>query len=274
MSKPILMVSFSGGRTSAFMARWLQLTLSHIFNLVFVFMNTSAEDDLTLDFVNECDKRWGLGVVWLESVFSSEKGVGTKYRTTNYENAKRDGSIFLEMCRKYGVPNASFAHCNRELKLRPFDKYRADNYPGSVRAIGIRVDEFDRMVVDADKNGIIYPLIKWHPTTKDDVLKWWQRQEFNLMIPEHRGNCLTCWKKSDRKLYTLYGQMPWAFELFDRIENDPQVIAAKQPKNSGFFYRGYRTTADIIAAANKDFDEFKDPYFSHVEDQANGCSEH
>lgn len=57
--KPTLMVSFSGGRTSAYMARDLQLNYSDKYNLVFVFMNTGQEHEETLKFVNECDVRWG-----------------------------------------------------------------------------------------------------------------------------------------------------------------------------------------------------------------------
>lgn len=268
------MVSFSGGRTSAYMARLLQLSVGDYFNIVNVFMNTSVEDDKTLDFVNECDKRWGLNLVWLESVFNDEKGIGTTYSVVSYEIAKRDGSIFHAMCKKYGIPNRGFPHCNRELKLQPFNKYREDFHPGSARAIGIRIDEFERMVVDAAANGIIYPLIKWNPTCKSEVLEWFSHQPFNLMIPEHHGNCLTCWKKSDRKLFTLYHERPEVFDVFLNIENDNDVIAAKQEKNSGIFFSDYRKASDIVLAAKEEFEEFKDPYFKHIEDKANGCSDH
>lgn len=272
--KPTLMVSFSGGRTSAYMARHLQLNYSDKYNLVFVFMNTGQEHEETLRFVNECDTRWNLGVVWLEAVFTAEKGKGTSYRVVTFETAHRGPDLFMSMCRKYGVPNAGFKHCNRELKLQPFEKYRADFHPGSARAIGIRVDEIDRMAANADKAQIVYPLVSWFPATKPQILRWWDEQDFNLMIPEHHGNCVTCWKKSDRKLFTNWRTNPEWFECFDSIETDELVKEANAEKNSGVFFRNHRSTADIIATASESYDSFSDPYFKHIEDKANGCSDH
>ena len=274
MSKPVLMVSFSGGRTSAYMAMWLLLNMSDKYRLVFVFMNTGQEHPKTLEFVNECDKRWGLNLVWLEADVRPEKDVGTDYRIVDFQTAHQGPDLFMAMCRKYSIPNAGFPHCNRELKLAPFKKYRKKFYPESEVAIGIRVDEIDRMIVQAEKERIVYPLIKWHPTTKDQILRWWDEQDFNLQIPEHHGNCLTCWKKSDRKLFTNYREHPDWFDCFLSIENDQQVKAAKQEKNSAIFFRDHRTTADIIEEANRSYLEFKDPYFKHIEDKANGCSDH
>ena len=61
-----LVVSFSGGRTSAFMARALQLRYEGKRELIFIFANTGKERIETLDFINECETRWNLNCVWLE----------------------------------------------------------------------------------------------------------------------------------------------------------------------------------------------------------------
>ena len=63
--KETLFVSFSGGRTSAYMCWWLLKNKSDEYDFIFVFANTGQEHEKTLEFVNECDKRFGLNLVWL-----------------------------------------------------------------------------------------------------------------------------------------------------------------------------------------------------------------
>ena len=201
--KETLIASFSGGETSAYMARWLQLNKSDEFNLVFVFMNTGAEHSKTLDFVNKCDKEWGLNMVWIEAVVHHGKRKSCTHKVVSYETASETYGPFYETVKKYGIPNRSYPHCNRAMKLEPFESWMKENHPGAYRAIGIRVDEIDRMSVKADKMKIKYPLIGMNPTTKEEVKIWWSKQPFNLGLPEHLGNCVTCWKKSDRKLKTI-----------------------------------------------------------------------
>jgi len=247
-NKPVLMVSFSGGRTSAYMSKRLKDEYSDSYDLVFVFMNTGLEAEETLAFVDACDKFFGLNVVWLEAVIHEQVGVGTTHKVVNFETACRDKSLFVDMCRAYGIPNVGFKHCTRELKTNVFDSYRKERYPGADRAIGIRIDEIDRMNSNADALGIKYPLVSWFPSTKQEILDWWAGQEFNLMIPEHYGNCKTCFKKSDRKLYTLVSERPEWFEDFAFIESDTKSIIATdaRPKNSGKFFRKKRTTTDLF----------------------------
>ena len=60
-------------------------------------------------------------------------------------------------------------------------------------AIGIRADESHRKSKVAEENNFIYPLIDWD-IDKEDVLSWWEDQDFDLEIPEHMGNCVWCWK--------------------------------------------------------------------------------
>src|SRR5690606_32173340 len=70
-----LLITFSGGRTSAFMARLLlELPKYKNSQKLIVFANTGRENEATLKFVNECDKRWNLNVVWLEADVNEEKG--------------------------------------------------------------------------------------------------------------------------------------------------------------------------------------------------------
>ena len=62
-----ILVSFSGGRTSAYMGKYLKQKYEGTdVELCFVFANTGKEREETLDFINECDKRWGFEVNWVE----------------------------------------------------------------------------------------------------------------------------------------------------------------------------------------------------------------
>lgn len=89
-----LVVSFSGGRTSAFMCKWLIDNMSHEYELHFVFSNTGLEHEKTLEFVDRCDKEWNLNLVWIESVTHLKKGVGQTFIIVNYESASRNGEPF------------------------------------------------------------------------------------------------------------------------------------------------------------------------------------
>lgn len=194
MGRGTLLVSFSGGRTSAYMAHWLLMNKSNEYNLQFVFMNTGVEHLKTLEFIDQCDKAWGLNLTWLEAVVHLGERKASTHRVVSYGTASRNGEPFEAMCEKYGIPNRSYNHCTRELKLGPFNSWMKENHQGALRAVGIRADEFDRMSVNAQRDKIIYPLISMRPTTKAEVLSWWKKQSFDLEIPEHHGNCVTCWK--------------------------------------------------------------------------------
>ena len=53
-------INFSGGRTSAYMTKRL---IDEGGEYLVTFQNTGKEMPQTLDFINECDKRWGLNIV-------------------------------------------------------------------------------------------------------------------------------------------------------------------------------------------------------------------
>lgn len=62
------LISFSGGRTSAYMLWRIIQAHGGVWpeNVVVVFMNTGDEREETLAFVRECAERWGVKVIWLE----------------------------------------------------------------------------------------------------------------------------------------------------------------------------------------------------------------
>ncbi len=86
-----LLVSFSGGQTSAYMTKWCLDNLSDKYEIVVVFANTGKEREETLQFVNECDKRFGFNTVWVEAVVNSTMGVGTSFKVVTYgQQAEQD----------------------------------------------------------------------------------------------------------------------------------------------------------------------------------------
>jgi hypothetical protein len=269
-------ISFSGGRTSAYMGKRLLDQRQPGDELLFIFANTGQEHENTLRFVDACDKAWGLGVVWVEAAVQAELGASTKARVVSFETASRGGEPFEAVIAKYGIPNKAYPTCNRELKLRPIYDYIHHQHGwdrGSYQtAIGIRADEADRMVATAKADGIIYPLIK-AGVRKEQVLAWWARQSFDLDVPEHLGNCTWCWKKSQRKHLTLATDHPEVFDFPARMEAlYPFSGAGVGPRR--FFRQGW-TTLDIMARAKQPFDSFvdrrrnKDP----ILDDAGACSE-
>lgn len=282
MDKRTLSVSFSGGRTSAYMSKWLIDNKSAEYNLDFVFANTGLEHENTLKFINECDMKFGLNLTWIEAVVHHNERKGSTHKVVSYESASRNGEPFEHVCRKYGLSNPVFQPCNREMKLNPLKSYRKENKINGLVAIGIRIDEIDRVNSNYEKLGLCYPLAFWHPTTKEEIRHWWSGQNFDLEVPEHLGNCVTCWKKSDRKLLTIAKNEPQKFDFMRRMEEEYEFCGAPTFDDDGNqiprrWFRGYKTCDDIIATSKKPFNEFID-HMPELQqkldiDQSNGCSE-
>jgi hypothetical protein len=206
---PIL-ISFSGGRTSGFMAQFLMNHPSFKDReKVVVFANTGKEFQQTLDFVNECDKRWGLNTVWLEARVNPEKGVGTTFNIVSHETAARNGEPFEAVISKYGIPNKQYPHCTRDLKQMPIKKYMQYlGYKEWITAVGIRADEPHRINRGSDTNFInpFFPLADVIKVDEQFIRDWWSRQEFDLELKDYQSNCDLCWKKSKRKRLTLLSE--------------------------------------------------------------------
>ena len=63
------MVSFSGGRSSGYLNnRLLKEEKKHWKDIFVIFANTGQEHEKTLEFINNCDERFGFNTVWIEAV--------------------------------------------------------------------------------------------------------------------------------------------------------------------------------------------------------------
>lgn len=270
-----LLISFSGGRTSAYMAHRILQEIPKNIDCRIVFANTGQEDERTLTFVQKCEAFFNRKIFWVESDVKHGERKGTGHRLVNFLSASRDGQPFEEVIKKYGIPNQSMPHCTRELKLAPIRSLckawgweRGSYYS----AIGIRADEIDRMSSYASKENLIYPLVYWK-IKKDDVVSFWKLAPFDLIVPEHRGNCLWCWKKSFRKLATVYRENPEIFDFPKKMEEEygsHGALAAKTGKKQTFF-RGNRSAQEVIDMASDLSLSFVDKNFTNEQDSE--CAE-
>lgn len=249
IKKENILVNFSGGRTSAYMSYWLKENMSHLYNLVFVYANTGLEHEKTLEFVDKVDKYFGLNLTWIESVVDPRPNKGTTYIVVDFKTACRDNRLFKEMSMVYGLPNQSFSHCTRELKINPLRKFAIDKFGKNNfrQALGIRADEPRRFKIDFAN--YIQPLASIIQVTKQDILDFWKKQPFDLEIEEHYGNCVGCYKKSDKKLKMIADENPHYFDYFINLEKECSHIKTKNEvaRNSEDrkIYRHHRTALEV-----------------------------
>lgn len=272
-----LVISFSGGRTSAYMTVKLLEKYKGKRDIHVVFANTGKEREETLLFVHQCDVSFGFNTVWIERD-DTEK----LYKIIDYKTASRNGEPFELIIHKYGIPNTSFPQCTRELKQRVVNKWMKDFVGNDYEmALGIRADEPKRL---KQKDKIIYPLAKEMPTTKLMVNQWWANQPFDLQLKGYEGNCDLCWKKSKRKLMTILLEQPELAEWWNEMELKYGNYIPETQQDSRItpitFFRHHESMQDLIEDSKFPFklasDDFtkQDLMFSQPElDFTNGCEE-
>lgn len=232
------------------MTKWILDNLSDIYEIIVVFSNTSEEDEKTLQFIHDCDTHFGFNTVWLEAVVHHDEVKSCSHKIVTFETASRNGEPFEEMIEKYGIPNMSFPHCTRELKLNPMKSYmRSIGWDEYTTAIGIRQDEARRISKTAEAAKIIYPLIDLFPMDKQDVNAWWEEQAFNLQLQEHQGNCKWCWKKSLNKHMRLIKESPEIYDFPRRMERLYGDVGPNPAGGNRVFFRENRSTEDMFALA-------------------------
>lgn len=274
--KPDLLVSMSGGKTSGMMG--IGISKTYTGRTLNIFANTGEENEETLIFLNRMDKEFGLNLVWVEAVVHDGR-VGTTYKLVTFETASRNGEPFEAVIKKYGVPNKSYPHCNRELKLAPIHAYARD-YFGSKdyqTAIGIRIDEA-RRIADRTKYNIVYPFIDWEMIDKIDINNFWEDQSFTLELEEFEGNCRTCWKKSNNKLFKIIDKNPEKFDFNRRMEkykhigeHEDRVFFRSNRDTDALFLLHSATAAD--RAKKAEMERYIRDHQPDLFDEDDGCGE-
>lgn len=238
-------------------------------NIVYAMANTSKEHEESLIFMDRCDKYFNLNMSWVEAVINSERGVGTGYRVVSFEDLKRNGEVFEDGIKKYGIPCKINKWCNREMKLIPLKKFADDvfgvnNY--SI-AVGIRADEMDRVRQDYKENNTFYPLLDNGITTRERN-RFWHDKPIKINLPAYKGNCDMCFEKSNRKLMTIINEDPdrvkwWSdmIEKYSRVSIEGKDAYNSFAENGGMsFFRGNIGIDELVEMASRPFSKATDEY--------------
>ena len=222
-------ISFSGGRTSAYMLhcaldRGLQKDV-HV-----LFADTGRERAETYEFVHAVEQEWQIPIHWV-------------HRPGYFEQLITD-----RRC----PPNPIARFCTQELKIRPMQQWmQAHGYEHWTNVVGIRADEPRRvakmraaMESRRERWDIHLPLAEAGVMVAD-VSDFWRAQPFDLQLRPHEGNCDCCFLKSYGKLKNIVRDRP-----------DLAQWWADQEQRTGFVFRQDRPSYARMLAQP---DLFTDP---------------
>lgn len=242
-------ISFSGGRTSAYMLwRVLQSNNGIPPEMIVCFANTGREDEATLRFVRDCSEHWNVPITWVE-YRNDERG----YALVDFETASRNGEPFEAIIKKRNyLPNPVTRFCTVELKIRAMHRHLrelgwADGKDGWDQMIGIRADEMRRVTkirarghsTESSKETMLMPLADAGLTVQD-VAEFWETQPFQLELATFNGrtlagNCDLCFLKPAGQVQSLIAERPERAIWWARMES---TTLASKP--SGAFFRSDR----------------------------------
>ena len=209
------LISFSGGRTSAYMLRMILDAHGGTLpdDVHVCFANTGKEREETLRFVHECEARWGVKVNWLEWRSRKKRDpVEFRFAIVSHNSASRHGEPFKALVAdKSAVPNAVHRWCTQHLKMQVCaDFMEWKGYPAWTNVVGLRADEMRRVFKKIEQNEdgknpwtTAMPMASCGPNkrwgrTQADVRAFWRAQPFDLGIED--GNCDNCFMKSKHRL--------------------------------------------------------------------------
>lgn len=273
-------VSFSGGRTSAYLVYLIeQMRKSGEFtgNVEYIFMDTGAEHPKTYEFIKKCVEYFGIELTCLHGDFEQPVGVGHSYKVVPLESLRHDmiNGPFGRLMAKYGVPTVASAWCTSRMKEETHDKYCNDKYgkDNYVTWLGVRADEPKRLRIG--KNPALRYMAEITDFEKDDVLDFWQQMPFNLEIDEHLGNCVFCFKKSINKVALAARDEPeLAAHFIDAIDSASDRVTEKTGIPKGVMFRSNNSLQSIIAKFQLHIrDDIADTIRSMKRKESGGCTE-
>ena len=234
-------ISFSGGRTSAYMLwRILQANGGLPADTLVCFANTGKEVEATLRFVRACAELWQVPIHWLEYL-SAEPG----FALVDFDRASRQGEPFEALIRKRQyLPNPVARGCTASLKIRPMHRLvRTLGWREWDQMIGIRADEQRRVAkirarghsTESSHETMRMPLAETGVTVRD-VGAFWQAQPFDLELltvngRTLEGNCDLCFLKPRGQRLALIKARPEAAEWWIRMES---LNLASKPSGARF----------------------------------------
>lgn len=208
-------ISFSGGRTSAYML--YHILQAHDMSLppeaIVCFANTGKECEETLEFVHDCETNWGVKINWLE--YKAHETPKDRFRVVNFETASRDGEPFFDSINQNGklyLPNPVARICTINMKIRVihhFLKSLGWKHNENMDWVGIRADEQRRAAkIDRSRTPLVAAGI-----TKEHVGAFWKSHAFDLKLPNNNGvtmhgNCDLCFLKPAHQIQSLIQEKP------------------------------------------------------------------
>ena len=266
-------ISFSGGRTSAYML-WRVLE-AHQMSLppeaVVCFANTGKEDEATLRFVQDCSEQWGVNINWLE--YKQSEDASNRWRVVDFDSASRNGEPFEAVIRMRNyLPNPVTRFCTSELKIRVMHKWLRANWMAIGwdaynlewdQMIGIRADEQRRVSkirarghsTETTKETMLLPLAD-AGISLSDIDAFWKKQSFYLELPTINGrtlagNCDLCFLKAANQVQTLIAEKPERAIWWAKME-----ALALASKPSGAVFRSDRPSYASMLQYSKDQTDF------------------
>lgn len=237
-------LSFSGGRTSAYMLwRVLQSNGGLPDEAIVCFANTGKEEEATLRFVDRCSKEWGVEIHWLEYRYHEEQK--QRFKRVTFETAARDGEPFFELIDQNGspyLPNPVARICTAKLKIRTIHNYVRSlgwDHTENDDWVGIRADEARRAAkIDRSRTPLVVAGV-----TKDTVGQFWREQPFDLELPNMNGvtmhgNCDLCFLKPAHQVLSLIKEKPERALWWIKMEKHAQ--SSSKTYNDGARFRNDR----------------------------------
>lgn len=237
-----IVVSFSGGRTSAYLCSLIKKLHP---DAVFVFMDTGAEHEATYDFIKQVNNYFNLNLVCMRVVINPILGEGNSYQIISIDEIGHDLQPWRDMSLKYGLPYKGGEFCTDRMKTTPCKKYLDDAYGmGNYHIwLGMRIDEPRRT---KPREGFSY-LADISDFEKQDILDWWAKMPFDLQIKEHLGNCVFCIKKGINKVALAAKDEPELASKFIKMINMDDVrIVESRTTPSNAMYRQNMSLESII----------------------------
>lgn len=252
-------ISFSGGRTSAYMLwRVLQSNGGLPDEAVVCFANTGKEEEATLEFVRDCSVNWQVPITWVEYKYAEE--TKDRFTVVSLDTASRNGEPFEALIRSRNhLPNPVSRFCTVELKVRAIHRYlKSIGWTEWDSMLGIRADEPRRLAKignqDYGKHEEKCAPLGTSGITKEDVGAFWKGQPFDLRLPNNNsvtmhGNCDLCFLKGGSQVLSLIAEKPERAIWWAKMEALALALASKP---SGAVFRSDRPSYSQMLQFSKD----------------------
>lgn len=257
-------ISFSGGRTSAYMLwRVLQSNGGLPAEAAVCFANTGKEDEATLRFVRDCGQQWDVPITWVE--YQDAEETKDRFKVVTFETASRNGEPFEAIIRRRNyLPNPVSRFCTVEMKVRAIHRYlKSIGWTEWDSMLGIRADEPRRLAKignqDYGKHEEKIAPLGMVGVTKEIVGEFWRNQPFDLELPNingvtMHGNCDLCYLKGGSQIMSLIAEKPERAVWWAKME---ALALASAP--SGAKFRTDRPSYAAMLKFSQDQRDMFDP---------------